>query len=247
MKISVLTLFPDFIRSLTNYSMVGRAINDKILDLEVIDIRDFAINKYLQVDDYPYGGGPGMLMQAKPIVESIESCKSDKSKVYYLSPQGKVLTQEKLLELRDEEHLILLNGHYEGIDQRVIDNYVDEEISIGDYVLTGGEIASMVVIDGVTRLLDGVLACEDSFSDESHFNGLLEHPQYTRPKDFRGYTVPEILLSGDHEKIRKYILRESIKNTLLKRPDLIKNKTLNEEETQILNDLLEGGKDNGYN
>ncbi len=242
MKISVLTLFPDFIKNLSNFSMIGRAIDEEILELEVTDIRDFAINKYLQVDDYPYGGGPGMLMQVKPIVEAIESCKSEKSKVIYMSPQGKVLTQDKLLSLSKEQHLILVNGHYEGIDQRVIDNYIDEEISIGDYVLTGGEIPSMVLIDGVTRLLDGVLAGEESFSDESHFNGLLEYPQYTRPKEFRGYTVPDILLSGDHEKIRKYRLKESIKNTLLKRPDLLDKKILNKEEKDILNDLLEGGK-----
>ncbi|MGI5949772.1 tRNA (guanosine(37)-N1)-methyltransferase TrmD [Peptoniphilus sp.] len=246
MKISVLTLFPEFIKSLESFSMIGRAIDDGILDLEVTDIRDFAVNKYLQVDDYPYGGGPGMLMQAKPIVEAIESVKTKNSKVYYMSPQGKVLKQDMLLSLSKEEHIILVNGHYEGIDQRVIDNYIDEEISIGDYVLTGGELPSMVLIDGVTRLLDGVLAGEESFSDESHFNGLLEYPQYTRPKEFRGHSVPDILLSGDHEKIRKYRLRESIRNTLNKRPDLLDEKNLNKEEKEILNDLLEGGNGNGF-
>ena len=230
MKISVLTLFPDFINNIRDFSIVGRSIGQGKLELETVDIRDFAINKYLQVDDYPYGGGPGMLMQIKPIVEAIESVKTENSKVYYMSPQGKVLTQDKLKELKEEEHIILLNGHYEGIDNRVIENYVDEEISIGDYVLTGGELASMVIIDGVSRLLDG---------------GLLEHPQYTRPREFRGLEVPDILLSGDHEKIRKYRLRESIKNTLQKRPDLLKDKTLNDEEKDILKDLLEGGKDNG--
>ena len=245
MKISVLTLFPDLINNIRDFSIVGRSIGRGKLELETVDIRDFAINKYLQVDDYPYGGGPGMLMQIKPIVEAIESVKTENSKVYYMSPQGKVLTQDKLKELKEEEHIILLNGHYEGIDNRVIENYVDEEISIGDYVLTGGELASMVVIDGVSRLLDGVLASEESFEDESHYNGLLEHPQYTRPREFRGLEVPDILLSGDHEKIRKYRLRESIKNTLQKRPDLLKEKTLNDEEKDILKDLLEGGKDNG--
>lgn len=245
MKISVLTLFPDFINNIRDFSIVGRSIGQRKLELETVDIRDFAINKYLQVDDYPYGGGPGMLMQIKPIVEAIESVKTENSKVYYMSPQGKVLTQDKLKELKEEEHIILLNGHYEGIDNRVIENYVDEEISIGDYVLTGGELASMVIIDGVSRLLDGVLASEESFEDESHYNGLLEHPQYTRPREFRGLEVPDILLSGDHEKIRKYRLRESIKNTLQKRPDLLKDKTLNDEEKDILKDLLEGGKDNG--
>lgn len=246
MKISVLTLFPEFINSLRDYSIVGRAIKDNIVELEVIDIRDFAINKYLQVDDYPFGGGPGMLMQVSPIVQAIERCKSQKAKVYFLSAHGKTLNQEKLKELKNEEHIILLNGHYEGIDARVIDNYVDEEISIGDFVLTGGEIGSMVLIDGVTRLLDGSLSSEESYTDESFYNGLLEYPQYTRPRDFKGLKVPDILLSGDHEKIRKYRLKESLRITLKKRPDLLEKKELNNEEKILLKEIREE-EENGYN
>lgn len=246
MKISVLTLFPEFINSLRDYSIVGRAIKENIVELEVVDIRDFAINKYLQVDDYPFGGGPGMLMQVSPIVQAIESCKSQNAKVYFLSAHGKTLNQEKLKELKNEEHIILLNGHYEGIDARVIDNYVDEEISIGDFVLTGGEIGSMVLIDGVTRLLDGSLSSEESYTDESFYNGLLEYPQYTRPRDFKGLKVPDILLSGDHEKIRKYRLKESLRITLKKRPDLLEKKELNNEEKILLKEIREE-EENGYN
>lgn len=246
MKISVLTLFPDFIKSLRDYSIVGRAISEEILELEIVDIRDFAVNKYLQVDDYPFGGGPGMLMQVPPIADAIEKVKTDDSKVYFLSAHGKTLNQEKLKELKKEKHIILLNGHYEGVDQRVIDNYVDEEISIGDYILTGGEIASMVVIDGLTRLLDGVLASDESYTDESFYGGLLEYPQYTRPRDYNGFKVPDILLSGDHEKIRKFRLKESLRATLKKRPDLLEKKKLNCEENILLEEIREEEK-NGYN
>lgn len=185
-------------------------------------------------------------MQVSPIVQAIESCKSQKAKVYFLSAHGKTLNQEKLKELKNEEHIILLNGHYEGIDARVIDNYVDEEISIGDFVLTGGEIGSMVLIDGVTRLLDGSLSSEESYTDESFYNGLLEYPQYTRPRDFKGLKVPDILLSGDHEKIRKYRLKESLRITLKKRPDLLEKKELNNEEKILLKEIREE-EENGYN
>lgn len=246
MRIDVLTLFPEFIESLKNYSIVGRAIRENKLILNTTDIRDFAINKYLQVDDYPFGGGPGMLMQIGPIDEAIESVKSKNSKIYYISAQGKVLNQKKLIKISKEPHIILLNGHYEGIDNRVVENYIDEEISIGDFVLTGGEIASMVIIDGISRLLDGVLKSEDSYKDESFYNGLLEYPQYTRPREYKGLKVPDVLLSGNHESIRKYRLYESIRTTLNKRPDLLENKELNEEERSFLNKILEGGKDNGY-
>ena len=240
MKISVLTLFPEFINNIRDFSIVGRAIGEGKLDLETVDIRDFAINKYLQVDDYPYGGGPGMLMQIKPIVEAIESVKSEKSKVYYMSPQGKVLTQDKLKELKNEEHIILLNGHYEGIDNRVIENYVDEEISIGDFVLTGAEIASMLIVDGVSRLIPGVLSSEESYMEESFYNGLLEYPQYTRPRTFNDLSVPDILLRGDHEKIREYRKFMSLKLTYLKRPDLIDREKLSDYEKELLSKIEEG-------
>lgn len=246
MKISVLTLFPEFIEALKEYSIIGRAIREKIIELEIIDIRDFAVNKYLQVDDYPYGGGPGMLMMASPIADAINKVKNESSKVYFLTAQGQKLNQKKLKAMKKEKHIILLNGHYEGIDQRVIDNYVDEEISIGDYVLTGGEIPSMVLIDSLTRLLDGTLASEESYKDESFYDGLLEYPQYTRPRVFEGHEVPEILLSGDHEKVRKYRLKESLRNTYKKRPDLLKDRELNKEEEKFLEEIREEEK-NGYN
>lgn len=241
MKISVLTLFPEFIDTLRNYSIVGRAIGEKIIELETINIRDFSSNRYLQVDDYPYGGGPGMLMQPDPVVKAIESVKTQCTKVYYLSAQGQVLTQQKLKEMASQEEIILLNGHYEGIDNRVIEHFVDEEISIGDYVLTGGEIPTMVLIDGITRLLPGVLAKEESYENESHYHGLLEFPQYTRPRVFREYEVPEILLSGNHEAIRKYRVRESIRATIKKRPDLINSKELSAEEKEFFDEIMKGG------
>lgn len=241
MKISVLTLFPEFIEHLRNYSIVGRAIGEGTIELETVNIRNFSTNRYLQVDDYPYGGGPGMLMQPGPVVDAIESVKTVSAKVIYLSAQGTVLTQAKLKELASFDHIILLNGHYEGIDNRVIEHFVDEEISIGDFVLTGGEIPSMVLIDGITRLLPGVLSTEESYECESHYHGLLEFPQYTRPRVFRNYSVPEILLSGNHEEIRKYRLRESIRTTINKRPDLINSKELSNEERKFYDEIMEGG------
>lgn len=237
MKFSILTLFPEFFEILENYSIISRAIKEKQIDLKTVNIRDFSENKHHKVDDYPYGGGPGMLMQVPPIKKAIDSVKTANSKVIYLSAQGSVLNQKKLVDLSKEEHLILLNGHYEGIDNRVIENYVDEEISIGDYVLTGGEMASMVLIDGITRLLPGVLSSSESYSDESHYRGILEYPQYTRPQKFEGFEVPEVLLSGNHKLIEDYRRREALKNTLLKRPDLLKEEILTSEELDILNDL----------
>lgn len=237
MKFSILTLFPEFFEILENYSIISRAIKEKQIDLKTVNIRDFSENKHHKVDDYPYGGGPGMLMQVPPIKKAIDSVKTANSKVIYLSAQGSVLNQKKLVDLSKEEHLILLNGHYEGIDNRVIENYVDEEISIGDYVLTGGEMASMVLIDGIARLLPGVLSSSESYSDESHYRGILEYPQYTRPQNFEGFEVPEVLLSGNHKLIEDYRRREALKNTLLKRPDLLKEEILTSEELDILNDL----------
>ncbi|RVU55289.1 tRNA (guanosine(37)-N1)-methyltransferase TrmD [Anaerosphaera multitolerans] len=234
MKFSILTLFPEFFNCLIDYSIVGRAIKESIIELETVNIREFSENKHGQVDDYPYGGGPGMVMQVGPIYRSIESVRNDNSKVIYLSPKGKVLNQKKLIELSRENHLILLNGHYEGIDNRVVENYIDEEISIGDYVLTGAEIPSMVLIDGITRLIPGVLSSEESYSIESHYSGLLEYPQYTRPQRFNGLEVPEILLSGNHEKIRQYRIFQSIKLTLENRPDLIDKSKLTDIEKEYL-------------
>lgn len=224
MKIDILTLFPEFFQILKGYSIIGRAIEDSIIEIECTNIRDFSKNKHKKVDDYPFGGGPGMVMKPEPIYDAIEHVKRQGSKVIYLSPQGRVLNQEIANLLAKEDHLVLLCGHYEGIDNRIIQNYVDEEISIGDYVLTGGEIPAMVLIDNITRLIPGVLSSEESFTDESHYNGLLEHPQYTRPRDFMGISVPDILLSGDHKRIEEWRKTQAYAKTLEKRPDLLKDK-----------------------
>lgn len=223
MKIDILTLFPDFFNNLSSFSIIGRAIEENKIDVNCINIRDFSKDKHRKVDDYPFGGGPGMVMMPGPIYDAISHVKTNKSKVIYLSPQGKRLDQNIANSLSKEEHLVLLCGHYEGIDNRIIENYIDEEISIGDYVLTGGEIPALVLIDCITRLIPGVLSSEESYIDESHYDGLLEYPQYTRPREFNGFNVPEILLSGDHKKIAEWRKNESIRVTLEKRPDLFNN------------------------
>lgn len=235
MKFDVLTLFPEMFEPVKQ-SIIGRAKEKNLIDINLINIRDFSKNKHKKVDDTPYGGGAGMIMQADVVYDAYKSIKDEHAKVIYLTPQGKVLNQKKVEELSKEEHLILLCGHYEGIDQRVIDKIVDEEISIGDYVLTGGEIPAMVLIDSVSRYVDGVLS-EDSTSEESFSQGILEYPQYTRPETFEGVKVPEILLSGHHENINKWRRCEALKNTYLKRPELLKNVELSEEDKVYLDDI----------
>ena len=223
MKFDVLTLFPEVFEPLKQ-SIIGKAIEKKLIDVNLVNIRDFSKDKHKKVDDTPYGGGAGMIMKPDVVYESYKSVKSDYSKVIYMSPQGKKLNQKKVEELSKEKHLIILCGHYEGIDQRVIDKIVDEEISIGDYILTGGEIPAMVLIDSVSRYIDGVLSPE-SIKEESFSNNLLEYPQYTRPEIFEGERVPEVLLSGHHENIKKWRKEKSFEITKIKRPDLLKNKT----------------------
>ena len=222
MKFSVLTLFPDMFSPLKQ-SIIGKAIEDKKIELNLINIRDFSKDKHKKVEDTPYGGGAGMVMKADVVYDAYEHIKDESAKVIFLSPQGKTLNQNKVKELATEEHIILLCGHYEGIDQRVIDEIVDEEISIGDYVLTGGELPAMVLIDSVSRYVEGVLS-KDSIKEESFTNNLLEYPQYTRPEIFHGIKVPEVLLSGHHENIKKWREEQSLKNTLQKRPNLLKRK-----------------------
>ena len=222
MKFDVLTLFPEMFTPLKE-SIIGKAVEDKKIELNLINIRDFSKDKHKKVDDTPYGGGAGMVMKADVVYDAYESVKEEGAKVIFLSPQGKTLNQEKVRKLTKEKHLILLCGHYEGIDQRVIDEIVDEEISIGDYVLTGGELPAMVLIDSVSRYVDGVLS-EESIKEESFTNNLLEYPQYTRPEIFHGIKVPEVLLSGHHENIKKWREEQSLKNTLQKRPNLLKGK-----------------------
>lgn len=219
MKFDVLTLFPEMFEPVKQ-SILGRAEENKLIEVNLINIRDFSENKHKKVDDTPYGGGAGMVMQADVIYNAYKSIKKTNAKVIYMSPQGQVLNQKKVEGLSKEEHLIILCGHYEGVDQRILDKIVDEEISIGDYVLTGGELPSMVLIDAVSRYVDGVLNIE-SIKEESFSNNLLEYPQYTRPETFLDEKVPEVLISGHHENIRKWREEQSKIITNKKRPDLL--------------------------
>lgn len=223
MNFHILTLFPEMFGGILHSSMLGRAEEKGIINFNIVNIRDFSGNKHNRVDDAPYGGGRGMVMQAPPVYDSYKSiCDKTGTKPYviHMSPKGKVFDQQKAIELSKKTDLLFLCGHYEGIDQRVLDEIVDEEISIGDYVLTGGEIPAMTVIDAVSRMIDGVLSNEDSFTDESHFDGLLEYPHYTRPPIFMGREVPEVLLSGDHARIDAWRRRQSLLITKEKRPDM---------------------------
>lgn len=235
MKFDVLTLFPEMFEPLKQ-SIIKRATQKNLIDINLVNIRDFSENKHNKVDDTPYGGGAGMLMMPDVVDRAYESVKSENSKVIYLSPQGKTLNQKKIRELSKEEHLILLCGHYEGIDQRVIDKIVDEEISIGDYVLTGGELPAMVLIDSVSRYVDGVLSSE-SIDEESFSNGLLEYPQYTRPEIFNNEKVPDVLISGHHENISKWRRQKSLENTFKKRPELLEKVDLTEKEKEFIEKL----------
>ena len=232
MKFDVLTLFPEMFESL-NQSIIGKGKEKGLIDINLVNIRDFSKNKHKQVDDTPYGGGAGMVMKADVVYDAYKSLNITKAKVIYMSPQGKVLNQNKVQSLAKEEHIILLCGHYEGIDQRVLDEIVDEEISIGDYVLTGGEIPAMVLIDSVSRYVDGVIK-KESTKEESFSNGLLEYPQYTRPETFLNSKVPEVLLSGNHQNIEKWRRQKSLENTYKKRPELLKNKKLSLEDKEFL-------------
>ena len=232
MQFDVLTLFPEMFEPL-NKSIIGRAKEKGLININLINIRDFSKNKHKKVDDTPYGGGAGMVMVPDVVYDAYKSLDSKDAKVIYMSPQGQKLNQKKVVELSKEKHIILLCGHYEGIDQRVIDEIVDEEISIGDYVLTGGELPAMIVIDSVSRYIEGVLK-DDSTKEESFSEGLLEYPQYTRPEVFNGKQVPEVLLSGHHENIDKWRREQSLINTRKKRPDLLENIELSEKDKRIL-------------
>ena len=230
MKFDILTLFPEMFKPLS----------ESIIELNIIDIRSFSKDKHKKVDDTPYGGGAGMVIRPDVVYDAYNSIKDKKAKVIYMSPQGKVLDQKTIENLSKEDHIILLCGHYEGIDQRVLDEIVDEEVSIGDYVLTGGEIPAMVLIDSVSRYVDGVIN-EESVKEESFSNGLLEYPQYTRPETFRNNKVPEVLLTGHHENIRKWRRKQAIKNTYLKRPNILENVELTKEDKTYLEELEHRG------
>lgn len=220
MNINVLTLFPEAFDFMKDYGVIGKAIDKGLLKVNYINIRDFSKDKHKRVDDEIYGGEAGMLMTMQPVVDAINSVKKANSLVVFLSPQGRNYSQSIAKDLASYEDIILLCGHYEGIDSRVIDNFVDMELSIGDYVLTGGEIPAMVVIDSVGRLVDGVLGNSDSYKTDSHYDLLLQHKNYTRPREYMGYKVPEILFSGNHAKIDEWKRQSAIENTKNKRPDL---------------------------
>ena len=243
MKFDVLTLFPEMFESLKQ-SIIGRATKNNLIQINLVNIRDYSKDKHKKVDDTIYGGGAGMLIRPDVVYDAYKSVKSEKAKVIYLSPKGTTLNQKKVEELSKQEHLILLCGHYEGIDERVIEKIVDEQISIGDYVLTGGEIPAMVLIDSVSRYVDGVLN-NDSICDETFSNGLLEYPQYTKPEIFEGVRVPEVLLSGHHENIKKWRKNKSLELTYKNRPELIKKINLSKEEKKYLENLEKEEK-NGY-
>ena len=235
MKFSVLTLFPEMFESVLGESIIGRALKKGIIEAEYVNIRDFSEGNYRRVDDYPYGAGGGMVMQPMPIYKAYKSVAGDtKPYVVYMSPQGKVFDQNKARELAKMEHVVLLCGHYEGVDERIIEEIVDEEISVGDYVLTGGELPAMIVIDATARMCDGTLDSNETLEVESHYNGLLEYPQYTRPVEFMGRRVPEVLLSGHHANIEAWRREQSLIRTKLKRPDLIKKATLTDKEKEML-------------
>lgn len=240
MRIDILTLFPDMCEAVMSESIIGRARKAGKVEIHCTDIREYTENKHRNVDDTPYGGGMGMIMQAQPIYDCYQAiCEETKTKPHliFLTPQGKTLTQKRVKELAKFDNIALLCGHYEGVDQRVIDELQPEEISVGDYVLTGGELPALIVADSVCRMLPGVLSDEACFTDESHFNSLLEYPQYTRPPVWREREVPPVLLSGHHANIEKWRRRESLKRTLERRPDMLKNAELTKNDRKILEEI----------
>jgi len=220
-KYDILSLFPDYFRGPFDESMIKRARQAGLLDINLVDIRDFAENRHNRVDDRPYGGGPGMVLMPEPTVKAIRSVKTERSKVVYLSPQGKTLNAKKCRELARHDHLVILCGHYEGVDERVIEKEVDEEISIGDYVLTNGCAAAIILVDAVSRFIPGVLGHDEAAEEDSFENGLLDCPHYTRPEVFEGVTVPEVLLSGNHKMIEEWRQNMALEKTRRIRPDLL--------------------------
>lgn len=243
MKIDILTIFPEMFTPITEHSMIGRACKSGILKINLINIRDFVTNKHKKVDDTPFGGGAGMVMMAEPFFNALESINAKGKKIIYLSPKGKILDQSKVEELSKQDEMIILCGHYEGIDERIITYWDVEEISVGDYILTGGEIPAMILIDSVTRMIPGVLGSSDSHAEESIYSGLLEYPQYTKPRDFQGISVPEILLSGNHENMELWKFQQSLEITRMRRPDLFEKfiedkKKFTKKELKILEKLL---------
>ena len=240
MRIDIITLFPSMFRGPFDESIIKRARKKGILEINFHNLRDFTGDRHRTVDDLPYGGGAGMVMKPEPLFRAVEKVKEERSsswKVILLSPQGQTFAQEKAKELAEEEGLIFICGHYEGVDERVREHLIDEELSLGDFVLTGGELAAMVIIDAIARMLPGVLGCKDSIREDSFYQTLLDYPQYTRPAEFRGWKVPGVLISGNHQKIREWRKKKKLENTFKKRPDLLKTAKLSREEEEMLEQI----------
>ena len=235
MKIKILTLFPDMFNGFLSESIIKRAIDNNVVDVEIIDYRIYSNDKHNHVDDTPCGGGAGMVIRCDVIDRAIKANCGDSSYICLMTPQGERYNEEITKELAKKDEIVLICGHYEGFDERVR-GYVDRELSIGDYVLTGGEIPAMAISDSVIRLLDNAIK-EESYKDDSYFNGLLEYPQYTRPVEYNGKTVPEVLLNGNHKLINEYRIKESLRKTYLRRPDLLENRVLTKEEERLLNEI----------
>ena len=235
MRIRILTIFPEMFDGFLNTSIIKKARLKNLIDIEVVDFRAYSKDHSHRVDDYPYGGGAGMVLMCQPVLDALKEHSDERSYIMLTSPTGKVFNQKMAHELMEKDDIVIICGHYEGYDARIYD-YVNQQVSIGDYILTGGELPAMVITDTLTRLVDGVIAA-DSIVDESFENGLLEYNQYTRPEEYDGKKVPEVLLSGHHENIRKYRLRESLKLTYLNRPDLLENRVMSREEEQMLEDI----------
>ena len=237
MRFDVVTLFPEMVNSVAEVGVLGRAIRNDLIQLECWNPRDYTQDKHRTVDDRPYGGGPGMLMKVQPLRDAIQNARKaagENSKVIYLSPQGKTLTQKDVTALAQQEGLILIAGRYEGIDERIIEQEVDEEWSIGDYVLSGGELAALVMIDAVARMIPGVLGDEDSAAQDSFMEGLLDCPHYTRPEEIDGLSVPDVLFGGNHQAIKQWRMKQALGRTWLRRPELLNDLTLTDEQQQLL-------------
>jgi tRNA (guanine37-N1)-methyltransferase len=245
MRIDIMTLFPEMCERVLSESIIGRSRDSGLVEINCVNIREYSKDKHRRVDDTTYGGGMGMIMQVQPIYDcfiDLAEKIGHKPHLIYMSPQGKTLTQERVKELAEMDNIVLLCGHYEGVDERVLEEIVDEEISIGDYVLTGGELPALVLSDAVTRMLPGVLAGEEAFEEESHYNSLLEYPQYTRPYEWHGKAVPDVLLSGHHANICKWRREQSLTRTYLRRPDLLKSAQLDKNDEEFLSSLKNSSK-----
>lgn len=244
MKIDILTLFPEMFSPVTEESILGRAGENGILDIRLTNIRDYSRDKHKKADDYPFGGGAGMVMLADPVFQALDAVSARGKRILYMSPRGRILDQELIAELSLEKELVILCGHYEGVDQRILDHWKMEEVSVGDYILTGGELPAMILIDAVARLVPEVLGSSDAHNEESIYSGLLEYPQYTKPRQYEGMNVPEVLVSGNHKLIHLWQFEQSLALTKERRPDLwerflAKEKNLTKDEKKILQKIME--------